>query len=115
MKRILLKAVLTVGLISLIFHSIGCSKQNPSNSSEDEVKFSTYSQQERQQYIQRYLYETYGLKCSVSDVSLTQLGIFNTSDYYYAIAETENHESISLWISPNGQISDTVFYLKLQV
>ena len=75
MKRILLKAVLTVGLISIIFHSVGCSKQNPSNSSEDEVKFSTYSQQERQQYVKKYLYETYGINGSVSEVKQKQINV----------------------------------------
>lgn len=114
MKRILLKAVLTVGLISLIFHSIGCSNSNRANSSENEVKFLTYSQQERKIYIQNYLKNNYGLTCEVSEVKKRQNNVFTSEDYYYATAKTNDQDIISIWISENGEITDSVFLLNLQ-
>lgn len=110
MKNLIVKVVLVVGLFTFIFGSTGCSKQP--NPVENEVKFSTYTQSERKEYIKNYFQEEYGITCVVSDVKQKQETAIKNEDYYFATATTPDDEIISVWISTSGEIVDSYFLLQ---
>lgn len=117
MENLLFKVAIAMGILALIVGCIGCSRQgvtNQSSSVKDEVKFSTYSQQERQEYIQEYFKRKYGLECQISEVKQRQINIVKNEDYYFATAITEGQEIVSVWVSKNGEISESVFLLDMQ-
>lgn len=109
MKKKLIKVVIIMGLFALILGFGGCSKKQ--NTTENKVKFSSYSQQERQDYIRKYLLENYGLDCVISDVKQRQITAIKNENYFFATATTES-KIISVWISTTGEITDTVFLLQ---
>lgn len=79
-----------------------------------DVGLFTYSQQMRKDYIGNYLKEEYGLDCTISDVRKKSSGANSIDQLYYADAETDNGNTISVWVSEQGQIYDTVFLTDMQ-
>lgn len=74
----------------------------------------TYSQQMRKDYIGNYLKEEYGLNCIVSDVRKKPSGANSIDQLYYAEAETDDGNTISVWVSEQGKIYGTVFLADMQ-
>lgn len=110
MKMYIAKVVLVVGLLTFICGSIGCARR--SNPVENEVKFSTYTQSERKEYIEKYFYEEYGISCDVSDVKQKQETAIKNEDYYYATATTSDNQFISVWVTTSGKIVDSYFLIE---
>ncbi len=79
-------------------------------------RFYNLTQPERKAYITDYLQQTYGLSCTISssDVVQRQDGPFFSEDEYFAVAATEDGNSISVWVTEGGQITDTVSLLNRQ-
>lgn len=75
---------------------------------------STYSQQMRKDYIGNHLKEEYDLDCIVSDVRKKSSDANSIDQLYYAEAEADNGNTISVWVSEQGQIYDTVFLADMQ-
>lgn len=107
----LVKVVLVMGLFAFIFGTAGCTKYP--NKIESEVKFSTYTQQERQDYVRNHLQQKYQLNCSISEVKKKQLTAIKNEEFYFATATTETNDLISVWISNDGNVTDTVFMLNM--
>lgn len=94
--------------IVVIFSFTACAPHN-------NVSFSTYSQQERQEYIQNYLKENYGFNdCRISEVKHKQINVLQNEDYYFATATTLDDDIISVWVSKDGKITDSAFLLDMQ-
>ena len=108
----LVKVVLVMGVFAIIFGSAGCAKYP--NKIESKVKLSAYTQQERQDYVRNYLQQKYQLNCSVSEVKKKQLTAIKNEEFYFATATTEISDLISVWISNDGNVTDTVFLLNME-
>lgn len=100
-----------MGLFSFIFNCTGCTHQE---NKEDEVKFSTYTQQQRKEYIINHLEDKYGQSYNVSEVKQKQETAIKNEDFYFATATAENGEVLSIWVSKNGAITDSHFLIDLK-
>ncbi len=102
-----------LGLTALLLVLICASCGRPS--SDPPFRFHDLTQPERKAYITDYLQQTYGLSCTISlDVAQRQDGPFFSEDEYFAVASTEDGNSISVWVTKDGQITDTVSLLNRQ-
>ena len=106
------KVVIIMGIIAFVIGIIGCAKQ--SGSVKDEVKFSNFSQQERQQYVSDYFKSKYDLNCVVSEVKQRQINVFQNEEYYFATVKIEECNTVSVWISKSGEIIDSLFVNDMQ-
>lgn len=98
-------------LLALAVICTGCWRHQPPK--EEPFNFHSLSQQERKDYITDYLQQTYGLSCTINlDVAQRQDGPFLLEDEYFAVVSTEDHHIISVWVTKQGQITDTVFLLE---
>lgn len=112
MKSLLVRVILIMGLFSFIFGCLGCSKG--SNSVKDEIKFSSFSDEEKMDYVRHFFKDNYNLDCTVSEVEQRQVDVFENEDDYFAIVTTPSNKMISVWISKVGEITDTYFLLELE-
>lgn len=107
MKKILIRVVLMMGMFAFVLSNAGCSKKP--ETVENEVEFSTYTQQERKDYVSKYLTDNYKIKCNISDVKQRQVTAIKNEEYYFATATTDDGKIISVWITGAGEITDTFF------
>lgn len=116
MKSVFVKVIVIMGVLTMLFSLSSCRKsENNENSDKNEQKyFSSYTQEQRKEYVADYLKENYGLICDVSDVKQRQETAIKNEDYYFATAVSSKDEHISVWIDKYGDITDTVFMLGLQ-
>ncbi len=112
MKKRLAKVVFAAGLFLLLFGFTACTKK-PSVS-EHKVRFSAYTQEERKAYINRFLQENYGFRGEVSEVKQKQLTPFKSEEHYFATVKATDKDLISVWVSEEGEITDTVFLEDMQ-
>ncbi len=111
MKRFITLA-LAIGLLASVLCCSGCLKRN--RHPENEIKFGTFSQQERKDYINDFLEMEYGLSGEVSEVKQKQIDPFRNEDHYFATVRSQDKGVISVWVSNEGEITDTVFLLDMQ-
>lgn len=114
------KVAIIMGLFSFVGLLFGCSNTidmdkvtEKYEEYEDIVKFSTYNQQQRQKYISDYLKEKYDVEYQVSEVKQRQITAIQNEEFYFATATNENDEMISVWVSSNGEITDSGFLLEM--
>ncbi len=112
MKKRFVITALILGICTAVCCS-GCLFRRPAPE-ENEVKFSAFTQEERKDYINEYLWENYGFTGEISDVMQRQIGVFDLEDHYSAFVHTPDNDSISLWISKKGEITDSMFLLDMQ-
>lgn len=102
-----------MGLLALILSLGGCFRRlKEPDATENKIRFVSYSQQERQDYIRKYLFENYGLDCEISEVKQKQITVFKNEENFFATARTGSN-SICVWVSPTGEITDSVFLLQM--
>ncbi len=112
MKKHLVTMVLALILLgALLLSCTGCFRSTPQ---EERLRFSLLSQEEKRSYITDYLQQTYGLTCTIDqDVHQKQDGPFLLEDQFFAVATTEERELITLWVTKDGKITDSVFLLQM--
>lgn len=111
-KRSVILVLLVTGLVVLTLSFAGCGKRPPK---EEKFNFHSLTQQERKDYITDYLHQTYGLTCTIDqEVKQRQDGPFLSEKEYFAVASTEDNKSICIWVTKEGQITDTVFLLEMR-
>lgn len=115
MKKNFVKVVALMGILAMLLGLVSCRKSEKNENGDNEHHyFSSYTQEERKEYVADYLKENYGLTCEVSEVNQRQINAIWNEDYYFATARSQNDESISIWVDKYGEITDTVFMLDLQ-
>lgn len=113
------RAVILMGVFALLLNIVGCGKHvnsvNSSNSSASQVLFSKYSQEERKDYVHKYIVETYGVTCDISDVNKKTIGSggIHLEDCYFAIATIDAKNYFNVWISDTGEIVDSYFAIEI--
>lgn len=110
MKKILIMVVLLMGIFASVFGLAGCSGK--AHSEENKVKFSKFSQQERIDYVRKYLSDKYGYDCEITEVNRKQVNMFKTEDCFFA-STVMNGNVISIWITDDGSITDDVYLLDM--
>lgn len=100
--------LMTAGCLS------SCLRKPPEENKEDKIRFGTFSQQERKDYINDFLESRYGCSGRVSEVRQKQIDPFRSEDHYFATVRTPEDDVISVWVSKEGEITDTVFLRDIQ-
>lgn len=95
-KRFMIMAVI-IGLRTAVFCS-GCLFRRPAPE-ENKVKFSVFTQEEKKDYINEYLWENYGFQGEITDVIQRQIGVFESEDHFTVYVSMPNKQRISIWIS----------------
>ncbi len=93
---------LCVGLCS------GCFFRQPA-APEGQVNFPRMTQPERKEYINEYLWKTYGVRGDVSDVEQRQIDYFDWEDYYEAYVRLPDQSLVDVWVTYGGEITDSMF------
>lgn len=113
MKKRLTATVLAAVLLVITFSCTGCLKQK--EPPKKSVKFWKLTQQERKDYICDYLEKEYGLSCKIDgEVFKKCLAPFLYDDNFFALAITPDNDTILVWISDYGKITDTAFMLDMR-
>ncbi len=111
-KRLIVSALATV-LLAIILCCTGCLGRN--NPPEEKFQFGKLSQQERKDYICNFLQNEYGLSCEIDqEVNKKFDGLFFFEENFFAIAKTSDNASVTVWVSDDGQITDTAFMLDMK-
>ena len=111
MKKRFMIMALILGLCTAVFCS-GCLFRRPAPE-ENKVKFSAFTQEEKKDYINEYLWENYGFRGEITDVIQRQIGVFESEDHFTAYVSMPNKQRISIWISKKGEITDSMFLLDM--
>lgn len=112
MKEIMVRVILMINFFMYLLGCNGCSNQQ--EISEDKIKFSTFSQEARKTYISNYLKENYRLMCNISEVKQKQISAVQNTEYYFATANTEDEDTISVWVSEDGTIIDSYCLVEMK-
>ena len=104
MKKIT-KLIIVVALSMFVLLCAGCS-------TERRIRFGSFTQEERKEYIIDYLEEKYGIRYEIpEDVTQQVMAYFFASGYYYAEAIT-SQEEVHVWVSGDGEITDNRFVIE---
>lgn len=117
MNKFYKKVALILGIISIIIGMFGCSNQASNNSSEKEntVKFSTLTQEEKQSYIEKCLYQKYSCEYEISTVIKPQADPYRNTDYYTAEATAKKSgEKFAVWVDDKGTLIDSAFMIRFK-
>ena len=110
MKKIT-KLLIVVVLSMFVLLCAGCARRQ-SGTEERVIRFGTFSQEERKEYIIDYLEEKYGIRYEIpEDVTQQVMAYFFASGYYYASAIT-SQEEVHVWVSGDGEITDNRFVIE---
>ena len=112
MRKQLIMSVLAMVLLAVVLCCNGCSKRN--DPPEEKIKFGKLSQQERKDYIIDFIQKEYGLSCTIDgEVNKKYLAPFLFDENYFTLAKTSDNDTICVWVSDKGEITDTVFMLDM--
>lgn len=116
MEKWRIKVAWLVILLVIILSCTGCLRYNVYiRPYEKTLKFKDFTQEERKKYICDFLKEEYDLSCEVTgDVEKRFDGLFFDEENFYATVKTADNQVISLWISDDGKIIDTVFMIAME-
>ncbi len=107
------KRLIVAALLGIILCCTGCLSRN--NPPEERFWFGKLSQQERKEYICDFLQKEYGLSCEIEgEVKKKYIATFQFDKNYFAIAKTSDNDSIFVWVSDGGKITDTVFMMDMK-
>lgn len=113
MKKRFMQMVLVLGVLAIALCCTGCKKEiEPST--EPKIKFGTLTQQERKDYINDFLQQNYGITVTMDEVKQRQDSVFGLEDHYSVIARTADRDMLFIWVSKDGEITDTVYLLEMQ-
>ncbi len=112
MKKRFAMMALTMGMLAVILCCSGCRHQTPPQ--KNEIKFASYTQQERKDYINDFFWKNYGVRGEITQVMQKQDGPFLLEDHYFAVVRLPNNKLICVWVSKKGEITDTMFMLDMQ-
>ena len=106
------KVIAIMGILATIINFFACSKSNPDKQENHttEIKFSSMTQEEKQNYVQDFLVKNYNIRnCNLTEIKHREITPIKVEDNYYTVATTEDGYWFSVWITPNNQIIDTAF------
>lgn len=105
---------LIIMCLSMLLGMCGCKKLKEDIPKEEPIKFATFTQEERAEYVENYLKEEYGLETEVGEVFRKQDGVFFLEDEYFAIARCKDEKRIHCWVTEEGKIMDSQFLNDLE-
>lgn len=114
MKKIILRLTFVLAVSAAVLLFSGCTKENESKRSENTINFARFTQQERKDYINDFLWENYGFRGEISEVKQKPINFFRLEDNYFATVRADGKELISVWVSDKGEIFDTFFLQGMQ-
>ena len=111
MKRKFARMAVVFMCFSLFSGICGCRK---SAQKQDGIRFASFSQDQRINFVEQHLKTQYGLETDIAEVNKKQINAFQSEQLYYAIAKCEDGSRIYCWVDENGAISDSKFLNDLQ-
>lgn len=112
MKSLRIKVGILVGLFSFLLGIWGCTPDAVDSTGSSSGVITSMSQQERQDYIAKYLKNAYGLDCEISEVKKRPVTMFQNEPLFYTTA-TIGETWFPVWVNDQGKVTDTAFLLEL--
>ena len=119
MKKAVFKAIALLLLFSIIFALSGCRLFLQSLISENETgettfRFYSYSQRQKQAYVESYIKKKYDMSCEMETIEKHSLSpLHSQKDYVTKVKMTDGTE-MYLWIDDDGNIVDGMFLNELE-
>lgn len=114
MKKRYMKTAFVLGLLIVAVCCSGCLHRTKPSEQENVIKFGSFTQEERKDYINDFLWENYGFRGEVGEVMQRQISPFKWEDHYFTTVDTPEYRYISVWVSKKGEITDTLFLKKME-
>lgn len=114
MKKQYMKTAFVLGLLIVAVCCSGCLRRTKPSEQENVIKFGSFTQEERKDYINDFLWENYGFRGEVGEVMQRQISPFKWEDHYFTTVDTPEYRYISVWVSKKGEITDTLFLKKME-
>lgn len=98
-----------MGIMSMLLWLVGCTRSSNSSEYEDKIKFSTYSQTEKKEYVEKALQSKYNDSFTVSTITQPQIDPFSSEAYFTTQVTQSNGYVFNVWIEPDGSMMDSKF------
>lgn len=110
-----IRVIAIMGIFATIASFFACSKKEANNKdTTTSIKFSSLTQEEKQDFVKKYLLNTHSISCELTEIKRRQITSIKNEDNYYTVATTNDNYWFSIWITSDSEIIETEFTYEMK-